>query len=158
MKLSVQDATGRYRPATDEEVLAAAKQSMNRRFRRGVAFTSPAATKAFLHIKLGDLEHEVFCVLWLDQRHRLIAFQELFRGTIDGASVHPREVVTEALKHNAAACVLAHPHPSGEPEPSQADRALTKRLVDALGLIGVRVLDHIVVGESCVSFAERGLL
>jgi len=158
MKLSVQDPTGRYRPATDDEVLAAAKQSMNRRFRRGVAFTSPAATKAFLQVKLGDLEHEVFCILWLDQRHRLIAFQELFRGTIDGASVHPREVVKEALKHNAAACVLAHPHPSGEPEPSQADRALTKRLVDALRLIDVRVLDHVVVGESCVSFAESGLL
>ena len=101
---------------------------------------------------------EVFTVLWLDTRHRVLGFEELFRGTIDGSSVHPREVVKSALHKNAAACILAHNHPSGISTASNADRAITRRLKDALSLIDVRVLDHIIVGEDCLSFAEAGLL
>jgi DNA repair protein RadC len=101
----------------------------------------------------------VFCALFLDNRHRLIACDELFRGTIDGASVHPREVVRQALARNAAAVILAHNHPSGIAEPSQADELITLRLKDALGLVDIRVLDHLIVGDSrCVSLAERGVL
>jgi DNA repair protein RadC len=100
----------------------------------------------------------VFAVLWLDNRHRFIQYDELFRGTIDGSSVHPREVVKSALRHNAAACILAHNHPSGISAASNADRSITRRLVDALALVDVRVLDHIIVAEDCLSFAETGLL
>ena len=106
-----------------------------------------------------DLPHEVFAVLFLDNRHRVIAFEEMFRGTIDGASVHPREVVRRSLQHNAAALILCHNHPSGVAEPSQADRRITARLSDALGLIDVRVLDHLIIGDQeCCSMARRGLL
>lgn len=120
---------------------------------------SPSATRVFLVAKLRDLPYEVFCALFLDNRHRLIACDELFRGTIDGASVHPREVVRQALARNAAAVILAHNHPSGVAEPSQADELITLRLKDALGLVDIRVLDHLIVGDSrCVSLAERGVL
>jgi DNA repair protein RadC len=120
---------------------------------------SPAATRVFLVARLRDLPYEVFCALFLDNRHRLIACDELFRGTIDGASVHPREVVRQALARNAAAVILAHNHPSGIAEPSQADELITLRLKDALGLVDIRVLDHLIVGDSrCVSLAERGVL
>jgi DNA repair protein RadC len=106
-----------------------------------------------------DIPYEVFACLHLDNRHRVIAFEELFRGTIDGASVPPREVVRQALKHNAAALIFAHNHPSGVAEPSDADRRLTTRLKDALALVDIRVLDHFVVGDGEVSsFAERGWL
>ena len=125
--------------------------------RRGDALTSPETTRAYLHARLRDLPHEVFAALYLDNRHRVIAFEELFRGTIDGASVHPREVVKRALAQNAAALILAHNHPSGVAEPSAADRALTERLRAALALVEVRVLDHLVVGDGeTASFAERG--
>ncbi len=101
----------------------------------------------------------MFCCLFLDNRNRVISFDELFRGTIDGASVHPREVVKIALQRNAAAVILAHNHPSGVAEPSQADEIITRRLRDALGLVDIRILDHFVIGEGdCVSFAERGLI
>src|SRR5215207_474530 len=125
----------------------------------GPALESPRATQAFLVAQLRDRPYEVFCCLHLDNRHRLIAFDELFRGTIDGASVHPREVVRQALARNAAAVILAHNHPSGVAEPSQADELITLRLKDALGLVDIRVLDHLIVGDNrCVSFAERGML
>ena len=115
--------------------------------------------REFLHAHLRDRPYEVFCCLYLDNRNRLIMFEELFRGTIDGASVHPREVVRRALEHNAAALILAHNHPSGIAEPSQADEIITRRLKSALGLVDIRVLDHLVVGDGeTVSFAERGLL
>ncbi|NOX42705.1 MAG: hypothetical protein GXP19_03095, partial [Gammaproteobacteria bacterium] len=104
-------------------------------------------------------EHEVFGCLYLDNRHSVIRFEALFRGTIDGASVHTREVVKQALKYNAAAVIFTHNHPSGIAEPSSADEALTRRLIDALKLVDIRVLDHIIVGNGCsFSFAERGLL
>jgi len=125
----------------------------------GPALANPRATRDFLRARLRDRDHEVFCCLFLDNRHRVIAFDEVFRGTIDGASVHPRDVVKLALSRNAAAVILAHNHPSGVAEPSQADEVITGRLRDALALVDIRVLDHIVVGDgACVSFAERGLL
>lgn len=111
--LMVKDENGVYRHASSEEIIEAAMDEMKRRFSRGAEIASPEATKKFLQLKLGRLEHEVFAVLWLDNRHRVIAFDELFRGTIDGASVHPREVVKTALGHNAAACIFAHNHPFG---------------------------------------------
>src|SRR5512139_173573 len=125
----------------------------------GPALSNPRATREYLRARLRDRDHEVFCCIFLDNRHRIIAFEEIFRGTIDGASVHPRDVVKLALARNAAAVILAHNHPSGIAEPSQADELITGRLRDALALVDIRVLDHIVVGDgSTVSFAERGLL
>jgi len=125
----------------------------------GPPLSNPRATREYLRARLRDRDHEVFCCMFLDNRHRIIAFEEIFRGTIDGASVHPRDVVKLALARNAAAVILAHNHPSGIAEPSQADEMITGRLRDALALVDIRVLDHIVVGDgSTVSFAERGLL
>lgn len=123
------------------------------------SFTSPAAVKEYLRAKLAGFEHEVFAVLFMDTQHRLIEYAEMFRGTIDGASVYPRELVKEALRLNAAAVIISHNHPSGNPEPSGADRALTQRLKEALGLVDVRVLDHVIVaGTDTTSFAECGLI
>jgi len=147
------------RAATTAEIIAAARRAMTRRVHRGTAMSSPRAVREFLAVKLGTLEHEIFAVLLLDTRHRLIEYVELFRGTINGASVHPREVVKLALARNAAALVLTHPHPSGSPEPSQADELITQRLKEALALVDIAVLDHVIVGGGeTVSFAERGLL
>jgi len=152
-------ASGELRPATSDEVLRAARHSLKRRLRRGTALESPRAAHDYLRVRMGALEHEVFGVLWLDNRHRLIECQELFRGTLDGATVHPREVVKEALARNAAACLFVHNHPSGIAEPSQADELITRRLKEALALVEIRVLDHLVVaGDEVVSFAERGLV
>jgi DNA repair protein RadC len=148
-----------YREASAEDVLARAQGLIAQRFRTGSpVVTSPARTREFLKLRLGAREHEVFCMLALDNRHRLIEFVELFRGTVDGASVHPREVVKEALRLNAAAVILAHNHPSGVSAPSQADELITQRLKEALALVDVRVLDHLVVGETIHSFAQAGLL
>jgi DNA repair protein RadC len=153
------DAAGQPIPATGDEVIAAAREHLSHRVRRGVSLDSPQATRDFLALKLGSQEFETFCCLFLDNRHRLIEFVELFRGTIDGASVHPREVVREAIKRNAAAVVFAHPHPSGVAEPSAADELITRRLKEALQLVDIRVLDHCVVaGGQVISFAERGLI
>lgn len=147
------------RAATAAEIIAAARRAMTRRVHRGTAMSSPRAVREFLAVKLGTLEHEIFAVLLLDTRHRLIEYVELFRGTINGASVHPREVVKLALARNAAALVLAHPHPSGSPEPSQADELITQRLKEALALVDIAVLDHVIVaGGETVSMAERGML
>ncbi len=122
-------------------------------------FDGAMAAKRFFQLKLAHLEHEVFAIAFLDSQHRLIAFEEMFRGTIDAAAVYPREVVKEALKHNAKSLVLGHCHPSNISTPSQADKAITRRLSDALELIDVRVLDHIVAClDNAVSFAEEGLL
>ena len=116
----------------------------------------PAAVRRMLQARLRDREHETFAALFLDNQHRVIAFDELSQGTIDGASVYPREVIKAALKHGAAAVIFAHNHPSGVAEPSAADRALTERLKAALAQVDIRVLDHFGVGEQVVSFAERG--
>jgi DNA repair protein RadC len=112
------DSAGNAVPATAEEIIAAAREQISRRVRRGSPLSSPKATRDYLMLKLGDRDFETFCCLFLDSRHRLIEFVELFRGTIDGASVHPREVVKEALRRNAAAVIFCHPHPSGIAEPS----------------------------------------
>ena len=150
---------GTYVAVTTDELVAAARYAMNRRMRRGTALTSPRLVRDFLALRLGTLEHEIFGVLLLDNRHRLIEFVELFRGTIDGASVHPREVVKLALAKNAAALILTHPHPSGVAECSHADEAITRRLRDALALVDIRVVDHIIIaGGEAVSMAERGLI
>lgn len=143
--------------------LQAALELARRHYREmlvaGPLMGAPDATRTFLLAQLRDRPYEVFCCLYLDNRHRLLAFDEMFRGTIDGASVHPREVVRQTLARNAAAVIFAHNHPSGVAEPSQADQLITQRLREALALVDVRVLDHIVVGDGrCVSFAERGLL
>ena len=148
-----------FRPATLEEVMAGARQALSARVRKGTALTSPQQTRDFLMARLAEREYETFTVIHLDNRHRLIACQDLFRGTIDGASVHPREVVKEALRHNAAAVILAHNHPSGVAEPSRADELITRRLREALGLVDIRILDHVIVaGGETVSFADKGLL
>ena len=142
-----------------QATLEMARRHLDERLQRGDALTNPATTRQFLHAKLRDHHQEVFACLFLDNRHRVIRFEELFFGTIDGASVHPREVVKRALHHNAAAVILAHNHPSGIAEPSQSDRHLTQQLKDALGLVDIRVLDHIVIGDGeLVSFAERGII
>ena len=121
------------------------------------SLTDPAASARYLKARLGGYPYEVFACLFLDNRHRVIAFEELFRGSIDGASVHPREVVRHCLAHNAAAVIFAHNHPSGVAEPSSADRAITLRLRDALALVDVRVLDHFVIGSGTpTSLARRG--
>jgi len=157
--LFIGSADGTYRAATSEDVVEAAKAIMNRRLKRGATLTSPRVVRDYLAMRLGTLEYETFAVLLLDSRHRLIEFVELFRGTIDGASVHPREVVKLALQKNAAALILCHPHPSGVCEPSRADELITTRLRDALALVDIRVVDHIIVaGGEVVSLAERGLL
>jgi DNA repair protein RadC len=125
----------------------------------GQSIRSPTDTQAFLHAKIRHLGHEMFCCLYLDNRHRVLRFDELFRGTIDGTSVYPREVVKEALAINAAAVILAHNHPSGVAEPSQADERITRRLKSALELVDIRLLDHLIIGNAeTTSLASRGLL
>ncbi len=135
------------------------RRHLDERLRRGDSLADPDATRAYLQAWLRDRPFEVFCCLFLDSRNRVIHCDELFRGTLNGASVHPRVVVKQALDHHAASVILAHNHPSGVAEPSQADLHLTDRLSDALALVEIRVLDHLVVGDGeTVSFAERGLL
>jgi len=138
------------------ELLKQAAEALAQKYKREGTFTNPNNVKEYLKLKLGGYDREVFALMLLDNQHQLIRFEELFFGTIDAASVYPREVVKAALNVNAAAVILAHNHPSGIAEPSRADKRITSKLVDALALIDVRVLDHIVVGEDCVSFAERG--
>jgi DNA repair protein RadC len=150
---------GEARFTTLQAALELARRHYQQLMMTGPALSNPRATRDFLRCRLRDLPYEVFCCVYLDNRHRVIAFEELFRGTIDGANVHPREVVKQALARNAAAIILAHNHPSGVAEPSQADELITRRLKDALALVDIRVLDHLIVGDGvCESFAERGLL
>lgn len=142
-----------------QAVMEMARRHLHETLQRGDALSSPDDTRRYLTVRLRDYPYEVFACLFLDNRHRIIHFEELFRGTVDGASVHPREVVKQALAHNAAAVIFAHNHPSGVAEPSRADEMITRRLKDALALVDIRVLDHVVVGDGeTVSFAERGLL
>ena len=127
-------------------------------FDKPKVFDSPSRVLQFCKIKIGYEESEKFAVLFLDTRHRLISFDIMFHGTIDGASVHPREIIKEALQYNAAAMILTHNHPSGICDPSQADKMITTRIVDAAKLMEIRVLDHIIVGEEYYSFASHGLM
>ena len=143
---------------TEQDVLAAAEGILKGKLERQGSISRPTDASDFLRMRLGALLHEEFHVLWLDNRHRILDCQKLFTGTIDGASIYPREVVRAALNINACAAIFAHNHPSGVAEPSAADRAITKELREILSLIGVRILDHIVVGAECVSMAGRGLI
>ncbi len=148
--LYVQDLFGEYTPADSQTIIAEAKRRLAAKLRRGAALTSPAAVRETIRLKMADYEHEVFACLFLDNQHRLIQYAELFRGTIDGASVYPREVVKAALSCNAAALVFCHNHPSGVAEPSEADKTITYRLKQALGLLEIRVLDHFIVGAEAI--------
>jgi DNA repair protein RadC len=149
-------------PAKRAELLAVTemvRRALAQRLRTQPILDSPDAVADILQLHLAHLGHEVFAVLFLDNQHRLLALEEMFRGTIDQASVYPREVALRALHHGAAAVILAHNHPSGVQEPSAADRALTQRLQAALGLLDIRVLDHFIVTRgACASMAARGLL
>ncbi|WP_020561580.1 RadC family protein [Methylosarcina fibrata] len=147
------------RPVTPDEILSMARQLIQQRFARGQAITSPNDTREFLMLELALLEHEVFYCIYLDNQHKILASEACFQGTVDGASVYPREIVKRALALNASAVILAHNHTSGLAEPSQADRQITEKLKAALALIEVRVLDHFVIGGTeSFSFAERGWL
>ncbi|MGH8141082.1 MAG: JAB domain-containing protein [Steroidobacteraceae bacterium] len=157
--LFIRGANGTAEPATAEQILAAARHVLSHRVRRGATLSSPQDVRDFLAVRLGHLDYEVFSLVLVDQRHRLIEYVELFRGTIDGASVHPREVVKLVLEKQAAACLIVHNHPSQVGEFSQADELITKRLISVLQSIDVRVLDHfLVTGGTVVSMAELGRL
>ncbi|KAA1175602.1 JAB domain-containing protein [Marinobacter salinexigens] len=150
---------GNAKYAQVQAAMEMARRVMDEPLRQGDPLRSPEDTRRFLTSRLGTYPHEVFAGLFLDNRHRVIQYRELFRGTIDGAAVYPREVVRQALEDNAAAVIFAHNHPSGVAEPSQADISLTKRLKEALSLVDIRVLDHMVVGHGeVISLAERGLM
>jgi DNA repair protein RadC len=161
---TLNESTGMYQingPVTQGEILDQAQEILHNTLVRSdmEVFTEPSTVRSFLKIALATMQREIFACLFLDNRHRLIQYEELFQGTIDGASVHPREVVKAALHHNAAAVILAHNHPSGVADPSDADKRITSRLKDALNLVDIRVLDHFVIGEGePVSFAEEGFL
>lgn len=143
----------------EERLLKRARKILLRRMQQGTYLSNPGEVKDYLRLQVGHLEHEVFGCLFLNNQHAVIAAEEMFRGTIDGASVYPREVVKRALELNAAAVIFYHNHPSGVSEPSQADQRLTQRLKAALGTVDIRVLDHFVVGSAeALSFTERGLL
>lgn len=157
-KLMVLDECGEYRAATPKEILAAAKSAIGYIYGRGSVFTSPQAVREYLSVKMAGRESECFACMFLDNRNTLIEFSEMFHGTVDQAAVYPREVVKAALEVNAAAVIFAHNHPSGETDPSQADMRITQRLKDALSLMEIRVLDHLIVGRDVTSFAERGIL
>ncbi len=142
-----------------QAVMEMAKRHFKEIIQRGNALTSPEITRAYLSAQLRGYSYEVFACLFLDNQHRVIQLDELFRGTIDGASVYPREVVKQALHHNAAAVIFAHNHPSGVTEPSQADKQITEKLKKALDLFDIRVLDHFIIGDGePYSFAEHGLI
>ncbi|MCU7813728.1 MAG: DNA repair protein RadC [Candidatus Thiodiazotropha sp. (ex Lucinoma kastoroae)] len=150
---------GQAKFAQLQAVLEMSRRYLQEQLRESDSLTNPQQTQSYLQAMLRHYPYEVFSCLFLDNRHRIICYEELFRGTIDGASVHPREVVKRALEHNAAALILAHNHPSGVAEPSRADQQITKRLKEALALVDIRVLDHIVIGEGePVSLAERGMV
>lgn len=154
------DILGHYnltKTCTEEQILRAAEKILTRRFVRGEQLSDPTAAGRIFKMRLAGHQHEVFAVAFLDTRHRIIAIEDMFRGTVDGCEVHSREVVRQALTHNAAAVILAHNHPSGSTDPSAADRAVTQRLKSALALVDIRLLDHFVVGDGApVSMAARG--
>lgn len=142
-----------------QAVLELARRALREDVKRDTVLSSPGKVRDYLRLMLARLEHEMFVALYLDAQNRLLATDELFRGSLTQTSVYPREVVKQALKHNAAAVIFAHNHPSGVAEPSRADELLTSNLKQALSLVDVKVLDHMIVaGSATVSFAERGLL
>ena len=168
MGLRVEDASrvegaevnvAEFREATGDEIISEAQMLISRRFRTGAKlFSRPETIEVFLRVYLGPLDYEVFGVIHLDSCHRLIAVQNLFRGTSDVCAVYTREIVKSALEHCAAAVVLYHNHPSGSADPSKADIEITRRIRDALALIDVKLLDHFIVGETVLSFSRAGEL
>lgn len=158
----IQAGDGRYHlsePASLDDVYNLMLSLLEIKYLRPDALSSPEEVRRFLQVKLANLEHEIFSVVFLDSQHRVISYEEMFRGTIDSASVYPREIVKRCLQLNAAAVIFSHSHPSGVPDPSNADKRITERLQAALALVDIRVLDHIVIGGSdSVSMAERGML
>lgn len=158
----VSDQNGKYKatkPLTAEQIIKAAETLLNERFKPGYEFNRPEAGRDWLRFEYQDLEHEIFSCLFLDNQNRLIANEVLFRGTVDAASVYPREVVKRALQLNAGAVIFAHNHPSGETTPSHNDQSITKKLEECLSLFSIRTLDHFIVGKQGVySFAEHGLI
>ena len=159
------EALPEFSAVQEDHILRQAFKIMHRRLKAhdGAVLDNPDRVKHLLRFHYAEADNheaEQFCCLFLDIRHRLLSMKVMFNGTIDGATVPPREIVKAALKHNAAAVILAHNHPSGTAEPSQADKAITERLRDALALVDIRVLDHVIIGsdEESVSFAERGLI
>ena len=161
--LALPDASPRDPPESgagvEDAIIGHAFAILASRHKRGEILDKPEVTKHFLRLRLADERNEVFGCIFLDTRHAVLAVEDLFLGTIDGASVYPRVIVQRALFHNAAALIAYHNHPSGVAEPSQADTRITQRIKDALALVDVRVLDHLVVCvDECASFAERGLL
>ena len=158
-EMLVRDIDGQYRVASADEILSQAWGVLADRVKPGVTLSSPQDVKDYLRLEIGMLEHEVFCVVFLDSQHRVIELRQMFRGTVTQTSVYPREVVKEALQLNASAVILAHNHPSGAADPSRADEHLTQTLKSALLMFDVRVLDHLIVTASAVlSMAERGLI
>jgi DNA repair protein RadC len=146
-------------PVTAEDILTMARQLARQRLAKGTSITQPTAAFQYLQASLRHYEYEVFGVLFLDNKNRVIAFEELFRGTLDAAAVYPREIVKRALECSAAAVILVHNHPSGCAEPSESDKAITWRIRDALNLLDIQTLDHVIVGaDTCVSLAERGII
>lgn len=156
--IKIKDIQGHYRIISTESLLDTAKQHIQSIFSDGLHLTSPKVASNYLQTLIGDYEHEVFYALWLNSQHQIIHHGELARGTIDAASIYPREVVKAGIACNATAVIFAHNHPSGHNEPSQADIQITKRLKDALNLLDIRVLDHLVIGTEAISMTERGML
>lgn len=158
-RFSASPGLGNAKYAQLQAALEMSRRYLRERLEREASLNSPEQTRNYLQSRLRGYPYEVFACLFLDNRHRVIEYEELFRGTIDGASVHPREVVRRALQHNAAAAILAHNHPSGVTEPSTADTRITQRLKEALALVDVRLLDHFIIGDGVpTSLAELGLL
>jgi len=152
------DIQGKSYATSSDQLLEAARQCIRERFSTAVGICSPELAKEQIQVLLGHYEHEVFFALWLNSRHQIIHYGELFRGTVDSSAVYPREVVKIALGCNAAAVIFAHNHPSGCADPSSADEHITKRLKEALALIDVRVLDHFIIGREVASMAELALI
>ncbi|HEX7402965.1 MAG TPA: DNA repair protein RadC, partial [Usitatibacter sp.] len=158
-ELDAVPGVGAARYAQIAAVMELARRALAEEMKSRDSLTSPAAVRAYLRLSMQDLGHECFFCVFLDAQNRVIAAEELFRGTLTQTSVYPREVVKHSLRHNAAAVILAHNHPSGVAEPSVQDQALTRTLAEALGLVDIKVLDHFIVAPgACLSFAERGLL
>ncbi len=146
-----------YNADREDQILEAAEAILRKRLDRQGKIGEPNEATAYLRAHCAHLEHEIFGVIFLDTRHHIIAIEDMFRGTVDEADVHPREIVKAALKHNASSTILFHNHPSSNPEPSAADRAVTARIKQALALVDIRVLDHIIVtADTCTSLASRG--
>ena len=156
--LYIQDQSGIYRPAPKETILTEAKRLSSHQLRRGVFVRCPTDAKEAIAIKLSDYKHEMFACLFLDSAHRVLAWVEMFRGSVNVATIHPREVVKEALRLNASAVILAHNHPSGNSSPSSQDIALTNTLRDILKVVDVTVLDHLIVGDEIIALSVLGLI